>query len=165
MIQNSQEGGRSQRLSEQAKVKCFGSRAALCAEATISAGDSTPPTATINLEVAPMDAGRVGWGRKIVIQLSNSELPLLCAVLLGYLPELALKRPDKGIDIQRQHNKVFVRASAGTNNLFLLPVTIGDSFRLSALALVQLKKQSGISDDTLILAALRGAASLATIPK
>ncbi|MFC1337316.1 MAG: hypothetical protein G8D81_20815 [gamma proteobacterium symbiont of Clathrolucina costata] len=154
------QNDREQRLADQPKVKCFGSKAALCAEATFITKDSAPPVPTINLEVAPRIAESVAWDRKVVMQLSDSELPLVCAVLMGYIPKLHLKRPDKGIELERQVNKIFVRASAGSGNLFALPITIGDTFRLSTLLLRQLKAQSGISDETLVLAALRGASSL-----
>ena len=81
--------------SDQPKVKCFGKSAALTVEATVIQKAGNPPLPTINLEVAPRSAERVEWERKIVIQLSDSELPVLCAVLMGYLPELHLKRPGK----------------------------------------------------------------------
>lgn len=83
---------------------------------------------------------------------------------MGYIPNLHLKRQDKGIELARQANSIFIKASAGYGNLFVLPANIGDSFRLSALTLAQLKLQSGIEDWTLLLAALRGAAALYTIP-
>jgi hypothetical protein len=146
--------------SDQPKVKCFGKSAALTVEATVIQKASTPPLPTINLEVAPRSAERVEWERKIVIQLSDSELPVLCAVLMGYLQELHLKRPGKGIEVARQPDRLFIRATAGAGNMFMLPVTIGDTFRVSALLLSQLKKQSGLADETLLLGALRGAASL-----
>ncbi len=150
---------RASRLAELPKVKCFGSKAALCAEATFMAPD-VGALPTVNLEVAPRQAQTVAWERKIVVQLSASELPLACAVLAGYLPNLHVKRPGKGIELERQPNRLFVRASAGPGNLYLLPVTIGDTFRLSALLLGQLMKQAGMTDASLALAALRGAAAL-----
>ncbi|MCG8026282.1 MAG: hypothetical protein JAZ02_20260 [Candidatus Thiodiazotropha endolucinida] len=146
------QNDREQRFADQPKVKCFGSKAALCAEATFIIKNSAAPVPTINLEVAPRIAESVAWDRKVVTQLSDSELPLVCAVLMGYIPKLHLKRPDKGIELERQANKIFVRASAGAGNLFMLPITIGDTFRLSALMLVQLRKQSGLCDEMLILA-------------
>lgn len=153
------DNSRNGDLAKQPKVKCFGSKAALCAEATFSPKDGGG-IPTINLEVAPRQGPDVVWDRKIVVQLSDSELPVACSVLMGYLPSLHLKRPGKGIEIERQTNKLFVRASAGEGNLFMMPVTIGDTFRLSAIMLRQLTRQAGIGDETLILAALRGAASL-----
>ncbi|PVZ64522.1 hypothetical protein [Pelagibaculum spongiae] len=143
--------------AQQAKIKCFGSKAALCAEATRLPKIDLP---TINLEVAPRYGEKVEWRQKIVIQLSDSELPIACAVLMGYLPNAHFKRPGKGIDIERQENRLLIRASAGTGNLFMLPVTIGDSFRLCTIMLRQLVKQTGLGDETLVLAALRGAAAL-----
>ena len=153
------DNNRNGALAKQPKVKCFGSKAALCAEATFSPKDSGG-VPTINLEVAPRHGPEVAWDRKIVIQLSDSELPVACSVLMGDIASLHIKRPGKGIEIERQANKLFVRASAGEGNLFMLPVTIGDTFRLSAIMLRQLTKQAGLSDETLVLAALRGAASL-----
>lgn len=154
---NNPQAGGHRSLAAQAKVKCFGSKAALCAEATMAVKQGVP---TVNLEVAPRLAENVDWQRKIVIQLSDSELPLLCALVMGYIPALHLKRPGKGIEIERQDNKLFVKASSGSGNLFVMPVTIGDTFRLATLLLSQLKQQAGFADETLMLAALRGSASL-----
>lgn len=149
------------------KVKCFGNRAALCAEATSllpkdeEQGIAIP---TVNLELAPRgEGGAVQWGKKIVIQLSEGELPLACAVTLGYIPKLELKRPGKGIDIIRQSGNLFIRASAGSGQLYILPITVGDTFRLSTLFLSRLQLQSGL-DGTLIVAALRGSMALLALP-
>ena len=158
-MNNPQDGGHRS-LAAQAKVKCFGSKAALCAEATVAVKQDMSGVPTVNLEIAPRLAESVDWQRKIVIQLSDSELPLLCALVMGYIPALHLKRPEKGIEIERQDNKLFVKASSGTGNLFVMPVTIGDTFRLATLLLSQLKQQAGFADETLMLAALRGSASL-----
>jgi hypothetical protein len=144
-------------LSEQEKVKCFGSKAAICVEGTILEKEGVE---TINLEIAPRQAENVDWSRKIVIQLSTSELPQLCAVLMGYLNSLHLKRPGKGIEIERQKGHLYLKASAGMGNMFVLPVQMGDAFRITALSLKQLVKQSGLTDETLVLAALRGCSSL-----
>ena len=57
--------------------------------------DGQAPVPTINLEVAPREGEHVNWSRKIVIQLSDEELPVLCGVFMGYLPKLHLKRPGK----------------------------------------------------------------------
>jgi len=143
--------------ADQAKIRCFGGRAALTAELTHTRKDQTP---TVSLEVAPRLLEKVDWENKIVVQLSDSELPLACAVVLGYLPNVHFKRPGKGVEITRQPGKLFVRASSGTGKIYALPVPPGDTFRLSALFLGQLKRQAELSDGTLVLAALRGAASL-----
>ena len=147
---------RTSDLNHLPKVKVFGGQAALCAEAVFSS-QGIP---TINIEVAPKQQNTVDWHRKVVIQLSDTELPLVCAVLLGYLNHIHLKRPGKGIEIERQANKLFIRASQGADNIFMLPASIGDTFKLSAMMLARLKQQSGMTEETLLLAALRGAASL-----
>ncbi len=147
-------------LAQQAKVRCFGKQAAITAEATVIRRDGHPPIPTVNLEVAPREGAEVNWSRKIVIQLSDQELPVLCGLFVGYIQRLHLKRPGKGIEIERQQGGIYIKASAGHGVLFALPTGVGDSFRLSALFLQQLRLQSGISDETLLLAALRGASAL-----
>lgn len=84
----------------QAKVRCFGSKAALTAEATYITQEGGVPLAALNLEVAPRQGERVEWKRKIVLQLGEDDLPLLCCVCLGYLPKAEFKRPTKGITIE-----------------------------------------------------------------
>ena len=147
-------------LAHQAKVRCFGNRAALTAEATWLTREGVEPVPTMNLEVAPRNGADVDWSKKIVLQLSEQELPLLCAVFMGYLSALHLKRPGKGIELERQTGGIFIKASAGRGTLYALPASPGDAFRLNALFLTRLKQQTRIDDGTLLLAALRGAASL-----
>lgn len=105
-------------------------------------------------------AQNVNWSRKIVIQLPDQELPVLCGVFIGYIPQLHLKRPGKGIEVERQAGGIYIKASAGQGALYSLPAGVGDSFKLCALFLKQLKRQAGISDETLLLAALRSASTL-----
>lgn len=138
------------------KVKCFGASAALCAEATTPKDKDTP---TLTLEVAPRSGESVNWDRKITIQLSTSELPIFCGVLSGLLPCLHFKRPDKGIRIERQAGNIYVVATQGRENSFSLPVSIGDTFRLSVFALKRLKAQASLDEGSLTLA-LRGACAL-----
>lgn len=148
-------------LSQQEKVRVFGNQAAMTAEATIITKERSAPVPTINLEVAPRKGADVNWEHKIIIQLSDQELPLLCATFMGYMPSLQIKRPGKGIELMRQPGGIYIKASAGRGALYVLPANVGDSFRLCALFLRQLKLQSGLSSETLLLAALRGSTSLA----
>jgi len=143
------------------QVKCYGKGAALCAENTVL-NESIP---TVNIEVAPRQGESVAWGDKIVLQLSERELPELCAVLMGYLPSLHLKRPGKGVEFIRQNQKMYVKASQGSGRLYTLPIGMGDTFRVGALLLNALKKQTRIDDDGILLASLRGSASLFQIKK
>ena len=146
--------------ADQAKVRCFGSKGALTVEATQLHKKGQVCCDTINLDVAPKDSDGVKWDRKITLQLSESELPILASVCLGYLPKAQFKRPDKGIVIERQVNKLYVSATQGAGNNFSLPVPIGQTFQITALVLAQLQKQTELSDGNLLIAALRGSSSL-----
>lgn len=146
--------------AQQAKVRCYGKHAALTAEATFINKDNTSSVPTINLELAPRIEATVDWKSKIVIQLSEQELPILCCVFMGYRQNMHLKRPGKGIEIVRQQGSIYIKASAGQGRLYALPAPVADSFRLCALFLRQLKLQSEIEDETLMLAALRGVSAL-----
>ena len=137
-------------------IECYGKCASLRAEATTPREKDIP---TLTLDVALLKGGKVEKDNKISIQLSTSELPILCGVLSGLLPRLHFQRPGKGIKIERQDNKVFVHASQGKEHIYALPVNIGDTFRLTAFALNRLKEQSGLNGDNLTLA-LRGACAL-----
>ena len=146
--------------ADQTKVRCFGSKGALTVEATQLHKKGQVCCDTINLDVAPKDSDGVKWDRKITLQLSESELPILASVCLGYLPKAQFKRPDKGIVIERQVNKLYVSATQGAGNNFSLPVPIGQTFQITALVLAQLQKQTELSDGNLLIAALRGSSSL-----
>lgn len=142
------------------KVRCFGSRAALTLEATPLMRQGQQIGETLNLDVAPRHEETVSWKNKITVQMSDTELPLFAAMCLGFLPSVSFKRPGKGINIERQPNKLFVSATEGYGKAFALPVPIGQTFQLGALAIEQLRKQTFLQDDGLVIAALRGAAAL-----
>jgi hypothetical protein len=146
--------------ADQAKVRCFGSTGALTVEATLLQKNGAACGDTVSLDVAPKDSNGVQWDRKITLQLSTTELPILAAVCLGYLPKAQFKRPDKGIVIERQDNKLYVCATQGAGNNFSLPVPIGQAFQIASLLLIQLQKQTQLNDGDLLIAALRGSASL-----
>ena len=148
------------RPENQAKARCFGAKAALTVEATQLIHKGVPSGWTVNLDVAPRQGESIQWNRKITVQLSDTELPLLAAVCLGYLPKVSFKRPTKGISVERQANKLFISATQGSGAAFALPVPIAQTFQVGVLVLAQLKKQSPLDDGELIIAALRGAAAL-----
>lgn len=145
------------------QVKCYGSKAALTMDATTKEKNGLI-IQTVNIEVAPMINRNQGadWSRKIIFQLGVEELPILCAVLLGYAAYIDMRRDIKSIRIERQQRNLFVSGrTQGEQSPFALPITAGDSFRLAALCMQQLKMQAGNLDSDLILASLRGAAALA----
>jgi len=61
--------------SLQEKVRCYGARAALTAEATSIVRDGQPPVAAVNLDVAPRHGEQIQWAKKITLQLGEAELP------------------------------------------------------------------------------------------
>jgi hypothetical protein len=142
---------------DQPKARCFGNSAALCAEATVLQKTGEP---TVNLEVAPKNQQQVQWANKVTLQLGVNELPLLAALCLGYLPNVEFKRPNKGITIERQAQKLFIKASQSGGGLFVLPIPMAETYQLCTLVLSQLHKSSPTNDSGLILAALKGAAAL-----
>ena len=149
-------------LSHQPKVHCYGNSAAFCAEC-LTATQSKKALPIINLDVAPITVAaqgkKVHWEHKITIQLNESELISVAALLLGYINRIHLKRPGKGIEFERQAGNVFVKASAGKGRIYPLPLSIGGCFKLSCLILSQLQSFLAL-DQGLLLAAIRGAALL-----
>ena len=63
--------------SDQPKVRCFGSNAALTVEATPLLVKGVPHGHTVNLDVAPRQGENVIWARKITVQLSDNPISFL----------------------------------------------------------------------------------------
>lgn len=148
---------------DQEKTRCFGSRAALTVEATPLIQRGEPVGWTVNLDVAPRNQDSIQWQRKITIQLSDNELPILAAVCLGYLPFAEFKRPQKGIRIERQPGKLFLSATQGRGTAYSLPIPIGQTFRITALVLKQISRHTHLTNGHLLLASLRGASALYSV--
>ena len=153
-------------MSPYKEVNAFSTNAALQVQASVI---EKTGKATVNVELAPKSSSGSGYdwvNNKISFQLSTSELPLLCAVFLGFLPDFACARPEKGFSVERQDNKLYFRATGLTKGsrekpqLVHLPVNIADAFQVCALCLAQLQVQSGLVDGSLAIQALRGAAGL-----
>tara|TARA_R110001592_G_scaffold221139_2_gene475820 strand:- start:27702 stop:28187 length:486 start_codon:yes stop_codon:yes gene_type:complete len=142
------------------KAKCFGNQAALTVEATALLMKGEPVGSTVNLELARRVADGFDWSDKIQFQLSEDELAAFACVLLGYLPRFHFKRPSKGIEVERQTDKLFVRGTAGTGKIFALPLTAGRVFAVSTLVIGQLQSHFDCTDTQVVLASLRGAAAL-----
>lgn len=141
------------------KLHLYGAAAAITIEGS-SKQTQDGTYHTVNLDVAPKPDDRVDWSRKISMQLSPNELVLLCGILLGYAPNAHFQRPGKGINIERQSQKVFISASAGHGNRFALPLNIGDTQRAADLLVHQLVKGSFTGSVESILATVRGACAL-----
>lgn len=144
-------------LQTQPKLHLYGGSAALCLEGT-SRGNGEP---TVNLDVAPKPDGRnVEWSRKITVQLSHNELVIVTGILLGYAQSLQCGRPGKGINIARQPGKVYVSASAGSGQIFGVPLTVGDTAKACDFMLSRLVVGSFTGSIEGCIATIRGACAL-----
>lgn len=145
---------------QQPKFKYFSANAGLTAEGTMRPSKSGSTTPTLSLELAPGQARKIDWAKKIDVQLSNAELAIFCATLLGYLPKCEFKRARKGITIERQANRLHIRASAAEMSVVNVGLDIGNTVNLSALALSRLEIQQPQTAPELLLASLKGATAL-----
>jgi hypothetical protein len=144
-------------LQAQPKLHLYGGKAAVCLEATSTSQDLP----TVTLEVAPKPDGyTVDWSQKIAIQLASHELVALTGLLLGYASALQCARQNKGIQIERQPGKVYIRASAGAGRMYGVPLTVGDTARAADFCLAQIVAGSFTGSVEASLAAVRGACAL-----
>lgn len=155
-MNNSEQTRHLQNLN---KYRCYGDKAALCIEESITQKGFS----TILLQIAPRlsRTASADWYQAVNIQLTNQELPLFAGLLLGYLPSCEFKRQQKGIHIERQKGLLYFHASQSCN--YALPVQPGDAFHLSTLTLSQLEKSAFEVDRTLMLAGLRASMHLFNI--
>ena len=142
------------------KITCFASNAAIQVEATQRHKEGVPISETVSIEMCPVYNQRPDWKSKLSVQLSEDELPIFAAVLLGYLPKCEFKRPEKGIFIKRQKGKIFFKGSAGLGNLYLVPVPIGKTFNFSQLVLKQLTSELESMCSEFVLAGIKGSSAL-----
>lgn len=143
------------------KVKVFAKSAALTAEESPFPGldDCRHETSnvTLNLDVAPKLNGQksFNWADKITVQLSSVELPEFCALLMGYIDSMTVRRADKGIAMERQDKSIFLKATKQGGGMYALPILTGAIFKLNVMALELLKRQNNTDDVNVIIASLR----------
>ena len=124
-------------------VHVYGGRGALCFEADQTrAGEKT-----IAIDAAPSIATKqYDWKKKLRLQLTTAELPVVTLVLLGKLPGCEFKnhgaQSDKGFSMENQEDKVFVRLFGGNNQgAVAVPVSAVDVFKVLTLLFRQLHEQ------------------------
>ncbi|MBV0934145.1 hypothetical protein [Marinobacterium weihaiense] len=144
-------------LQAQPKLHIYGGSAALCLEGSFR-GQGEP---TVNIDVAPKPDGRnVDWSRKITVQLSHNELTVITGIMLGYAQTLQCGRPDKGINLSRQPGKVYVSASAGSGQIYGVPLTVGDTAKAADFLLARVTLGSFTGSVEASIASVRGACAL-----
>ena len=142
---------------EQCKVRAYTTNAAFTAEASTH----TKHGDTINIDRAPSQNRKANWSEKLTFQLNDEELLMVGAVCLGYLPGYAIPRGSKGLEMQRQHGCIFVRATQGKGICYALPLDIPKVYKLGKLIIEQLRQNPIAHNDTAcVLACIKGATAL-----
>ena len=104
-----------------------------------------------------------GWDNKIAFQITRRELPLVTACLMGYLDAVEFKNhgssSDKGLSVQNQGDKLFVKVSQATRTI-AVPVTSSDVHAWLELAMLALRKNAPDLGDVVQLAMLKRVADM-----
>ncbi len=134
----------------------YGGKAALCFE--IDENRHGLPTISVDAAVAS-GVREYDWPGKIRVQLTQGELPVVTAVLLGFRPSCEFRshgpNKDKGFSIEHQGSKVFVRVFATGEPMRAVPMELPDVYQVSSLFLRQLRQQSPWLDATGVISLIR----------
>lgn len=131
----------------------YGAKAALTIEPM---PNSKRDFQTVMLELAPIHGKQAMWDRKVSIQPTFQELPLLAALFLGYHTNLKLQRPGKWMEVEDQKMSVFIKGG-DNNGVFALPVMPGDRVWVSALLLQEYSKNFPDMQPAYLIASLQTA--------
>ncbi len=110
---------------------------------------------TVAIDAAPATGVRVyDWTQKIRIQPTLKELPVVAAVMLGFLERCEFKargEEGKGFSVEHQRTNVLVRIwNAEAGSLKIVPIDGPDTFRVNALLLKQLRAAYQVTDVALV---------------
>lgn len=137
------------------------------AASTWSTDTSRAGLHTVRIEAA----GSVGtrqydWQRKISVQLSEREMVLVLAVLMGWLTKFEGKGHGEGgskwFSLERQEDCVFLLLRAKGQPAHGIPILPGDGFRAKAMLIEQMLKNSPFLNASLLLSLVRNDAQLAS---
>jgi hypothetical protein len=121
----------------------YGAKAALCLECVrvepTPGGKGTDGYSTIQLEMAPaLRRNTYDWDRKIIFRLTQREVALFAAVLLGWCKKLELKghgpANDKILEIADQGANLFIKLRQG-RTAHALPLGGDEIFPVTSMAL------------------------------
>jgi len=140
----------------------YGGRAAVC----ISADQTRANVHTVRVEAAESISTRqYDWQHKIAVQLSQRELPLVLAVLMGWLQKFEGKghgeNNSKWFSIENQGNRFFLSVCAKGQTPRAIPILPGDSYAATTLLLRQLLKNDPLLPPALLLSLVRKEAAMA----
>ena len=162
-----QENNKTQQATEETKsyhqVKTHGGKAAF----EFSPDETKDGWSTIRLEGAAKindNTKRYAWQNKITIQITKVELPIVAAVLLGFMPSCEFGNhgeTNKGFALINQGNKFFFKIYEPGNNkrMYVCPVPLVEANLMGTLALSQHTKNFPLLSSDSALTAIRSLAS------
>ncbi len=117
----------------------YGSKAAVCVNANEYNGLST-----VSLQGALAKSPRVyDWDNKIIISVTEMELPAIACVLLGLLSSCAFanhgQQKNKGFKIENQAGKIFFQLFEKGKPAVGVPVSPADAYKMASITLKQLQ--------------------------
>lgn len=155
--QPAQQSTPQEQFADRLSVHVYSNKAALCFESDMTKAGLD----TVSLDAATSSGVRqYDWGKKVRIQLTRGELPVVAAVLLGVIQNCEFKNHgqdnSKGFSIERQPGgKLFVKVFAKGEPLRAVPVMAPDAFYVTSLVMRQLQKANPWLDSTALLALIR----------
>lgn len=143
----------------------YGGKAALC----FSADQTRAKVNTVRLEAAESCAIRqYDWQRKIAIQLSQRELPLVLAVFMGWINRFEGKghgeNNSKWFTIEQQGNKLYLSVNAKGQSPRGVPIMPGDGYAVTTLLMRQMLKNDPFLTPEIMLSLVRKQAELFNAP-
>lgn len=130
------------------QIKVYGSSAALTFDATLTAKDQCP-TVTVESACARNDgSGSYDWDNKIAFQFSKGELPVVAAVLLGYLPhcEFRFHGPSRNkscaLSLDPSQTRYVLTMAGDGKAQRRVPIGPEDAFYVAGLFIGQLRNVS-----------------------
>ncbi|WP_240224732.1 hypothetical protein [Rheinheimera hassiensis] len=91
------------------------------------------------------------WQKKILLQLTASELPIVIAVLMGQLPSCEFKNhgpQNKWFSIENQGKNFYMKMGASQMEMNVAPISLVDALQFGTIALVSyIKNYPGLSSE------------------
>lgn len=143
----------------------YGGKAAAC----FSADQTRAKVHTVRLEAAEASATRqYDWHRKIAIQLSQRELPLVLAVFMGWIQRFEGKghgeNNSKWFTIEAQGNKLYLSVNAKGQAPRGVPIMPGDGYAVTTLLIRQMLRNDPFLTPEILLSLVRKQAELFNTP-
>jgi len=140
--------------AERAKFHVYGGRAALCFEEDTTRGGV--PTIALDAAIS-IGTKTYDWKKKVRIQMTRAELPVVAAVLLGKRQSCEFKAhgedKSKGFSMERQAGgKVFVKVFEKDKGVKAVPIEAPDVFYVASIFLLQIRRSAPWLDATSTIA-------------